>query len=736
VEINAIGSQSHSYPMKRIPISILALLALFSLGSSLSGQEVVTEHVTLELVAENNALIPGQKNTVAVRLKMDDHWHTYWANPGDSGLPTEIAWTLPEGITAGPIQWPAPQWIDYFEMVSYAYEGEVFLLVDLEVPGGFEATGQVDLAARVDFLVCKEACIPGGADLTLSLPISAEASAGPDQSRIQTTRKQSPAELPDWEMRVVDNGESFALSVLAPEGQSLDGREVTYFSLDGWIAPSKPRTSLAEGRVLTIVMPKTEYAPEEGKDQFQGVLVSDKPWDAAGDYQALAVSLTYSANEEVASWLASAGGGNTRILTGSNSDASSAGTSKGFITLLLFAVTGGLLLNLMPCVFPVLSIKVLGFVQQAGEDKSKVKIHGMVFTGGVIVSFWVLAGIFLALRSAGQEIGWGFHLQAPGFVAVLTSIIFLFGLNLSGVFEIGESLTGAGSDLQGKSGYSGSFFSGVLATLVATPCTAPFMGTAVGVIATLSAVKSMAIFTALAIGVALPYLILSFFPAFLNAMPRPGAWMETFKKALAFLLYGTVVWLAWVFGNQVGVNGMGALLMGLVIMGIAAWVWGYWGSLAKRKSVRTIAFVVALPLLCAGGYLQYWASGLEPPQIAMSSEKSDAINWQAYSPETVSAMVADGKTVYVDFTATWCLTCQVNKKVAFGSDEVIQYFKENDIVALKGDWTRRDPVISRELQRFKRNGVPTNIIYRPGGEDTLLPEVLTPGIVLDALREG
>ncbi len=718
--------------MKILLISVFVLFCFP--GLALHGKEVVTEHVTAELIAEKNALIPGQTNTVAVRMKMDDHWHTYWANPGDSGLPTEIKWTLPEGISAGPIQWPAPQWINYFDMVSYAYEGEILLLVDLEVSSEIVKGGSVDLAARVDFLVCKEACIPGSADLSLSLPVTTSAEPGADQAQIQSTRNQLPQRMAEWEMKVVDNGESFALSVLAPEGQSFEGREVTYFSLDGWVAPSKPRTSLAEGRVLTVVMPKTEYAPEEGKDRFRGVLVSEQPWDATGNYRALEVDLEYSANEEVASWLSSLGG--AEIMFDSSGEVGSVGSSKSFITLLLFASVGGVLLNLMPCVFPVLSIKVLGFVQQAGEDKAKVKVHGMVFTLGVLVSFWVLAGVFLALRSAGQEIGWGFHLQAPGFVAVLASIIFLFGLNLSGVFEIGESLTGAGSELQTKSGYPGSFFSGVLATLVATPCTAPFMGTAVGVIATFSAAKAMAIFTALALGVALPYLLLSFFPAFLKVMPRPGAWMETFKKALAFLLYGTVVWLAWVFGNQVGVNGMGALLMGLVIMGIAAWIWGNWGSLAKRKSVRVMALLVALPLLSAGGYLQYWASALEPPELSIGSGKTDGINWQAYSPETVSAMVAEGKTVYVDFTATWCLTCQVNKKVAFGSDEVIEYFEENGIVALKGDWTRRDPVITRELQRFNRNGVPTNIIYRPDGEDTLLPEVLTPGIVLDALRKG
>ena len=722
--------------MKRTHILVLAFTGLMSLSQPIFSKEVVTEHVTAELVSEKSALIPGQKNTMAVRMKMDDHWHTYWANPGETGLPTEITWTLPEGISAGPIQWPAPQWINYFDMVSYAYEGEIFLLVDLDVSRDFQAAGSVTLGAKVDFLVCKEACIPGGANLELSLPVAADAGPGSHEAEIQATRNELPQEFPEWEMKVVDNGASFGLSVMAPEGQTFEGREVTYFSLDGWVAPSKPRTSLADGRMLTIAMPKTEYEPEEGKDRFRGVLVSNPAWDANGSFGAMQVDLSYSSNDEVTTWLSS-----ENVVGSFDPASSSAGSGyqtpdRSFVVLIIFALAGGLLLNLMPCVFPVLSIKVLGFVQQAGEESSKVKFHGMVFTLGVLISFWVLAGVFLALRAAGEEIGWGFHLQAPGFVAVLASIMFLFGLNLSGVFEIGESLTGAGSELQTKSGYSGSFFSGVLATLVATPCTAPFMGTAVGVIATLSAVQSMAIFSALAFGVALPYLVLSFFPAFLKMLPRPGAWMETFKKALAFLLYGTVVWLAWVFGGQVGVNGMSALLLGLVFLGIAAWIWGSWGNLTKSKSVRVVAFVAAFPLLVVGGGIQYWAAGFDPPQLATASDsKASGIQWKPYSPETVSALVSEGKTVYVDFTATWCLTCQVNK-AAFGNDDVVQYFEENEVVALKADWTRRDPVITRELQKHGRNGVPTNIIYRPGKENRLLPEVLTPGIVLDALKEG
>ena len=261
------------------------------------------------------------------------------------------------------------------------------------------------------------------------------------------------------------------------------------------------------------------------------------------------------------------------------------------------------------------------------------------------------------------------------------------------------------------------------------------MGTALGIIITLSALQSMAIFTALALGVALPYLLLSFFPAFLKWLPRPGAWMESFKKALAFLLYATVVWLAWVFGNQVGVNGMAGLLLGLVFMGFAAWIWGSWGNFTKKKSVRQIALLVALPILLLGGWIQFEASGFEAPDEVVNSANSTGISWAAYSPETVNAMVADGKTVYVDFTAKWCLTCKINKKVAFGNDEVIQYFESNNIVALKGDWTRRDPVITRELQRVGRSGVPANIIYRPDGSSKLLPEVLTPAVVLGALKE-
>ncbi len=725
---------SHPYCMKSsfLPYFLFWLCLAF-VPCGLQSKAVRTDHAALELVSEWTSLVPGKTNAVAIRLEMEDHWHTYWANPGDSGLPPEIKWNLPQGIEAGEIQWPAPQWIELFELVSYGYEGEVMLLVDLQVDDSLAVGQSVDLAADVDFLVCEEVCIPGSAALELTLPVGDDPQPSTWKGQFDATRNQLPQSLPDYRLGVVDNGQSFALTVIAPDGMSFDGRKVTYFSLDGWVAASEPRTSLADGRVLTLVMPKSEFAPESGRDRFRGVLVTDEAWDGQNRFSSLQVDLPYSDPITVSGWITGIGG-NAALAPGSASPAAGP-PAIGFLTALLFAAVGGLILNLMPCVFPVLSIKVLGFVQQAGEEASKIKRHGLVFTIGVVVSFWILAGLLLILRAAGQEIGWGFQLQAPGFVAVLASLLFLFGLNLSGVFEIGESLTGAGGQLQAKSGYSGSFFSGVLATLVATPCTAPYMGTALTLAIFLPIYQSMLVFTTLALGMASPYLLLSYFPAFLRYLPRPGAWMESFKKGLAFLLYASVVWLAWVFGGQVGVTGMAVLLLGLLILGVAAWIWGNWGSFHRSKSARRWASLVALLFLIAGGYLQYWSTQFVGNEVEVASVDSPGITWGKFSPKAVDGSLADGKTVFVDFTASWCLTCQVNKKVAFSSDEVIRFFEENSIIPLKADWTSRNPTITQELQKLGRSGVPTNVIYRPDGSTTLLPEVLTPRIVLNAFNK-
>ncbi len=692
---------------------------------------VKSVHSEWELIAEKDGFTAGETQTIGIRVVLDKHWHLYWENAGDSGYTVTVEWTLPEGFEAGPVQYPAPGWLEMYGLVSYVYEGEAVFLVDITAPENLQAGQQIELGAYVDFLVCEEACIPGDAKLLLKTQAIEQSQNSEFYDSIAEAKTLLPIQSTDWKTAVVDNGQSFALTVVAPAGSSFNGEAFTYFSADGWVATTGARSVAAEGRVYTQLLPKSELQPVKNADRFRGVLVSE----SKKLFYALEVDVPFSSNEEVAALVEQLGVQNSGTSGGSGFAANNNLTLLG-ATLLAFV--GGLILNLMPCVFPVVSIKILGFVQQAGEDRKKIRNHGLVFASGVVLFFWVFAILVIVTRGLGDALSWGGLFQIPIVVAFVATVMFALGLNMSGVFEIGESLVGVGSGLQRKSGYSGSFFSGVLATLVATPCTAPFMAPALTFAYASPSVYTLIVFSALGAGLAAPYLFLSYFPAYLKILPKPGAWMETFKKSLAFLLYLAVVWLAWVFGSLVGVTGMAGLLLSLVVVGLGAWIWGKWGSLAKPKNTRLIAGVVVAIILGTGGFLQYVSSNQLPPLLAESSDSQindgSTIAWQKWSPEKVEQLVAEGKTVYVDFTATWCLTCQVNKKVAFTDKDVIAYFHDNGIVPLKGDWTRRDPIIKGELQKFGRTGVPTNIIYRPSGANTLLPEVLTPGVVLSAFE--
>jgi thiol:disulfide interchange protein len=429
-------------------------------------------------------------------------------------------------------------------------------------------------------------------------------------------------------------------------------------------------------------------------------------------------------------------------------DAGGGGLPPTLWLALGLAFLGGLLLNLMPCVFPVVSLKVLGFVKLAGERPAEVRRHGFSFAFGVLVAFWALAGLLLLLRHAGAELGWGFQLQSQGFIAFMTFLLFAIGLNLAGVFELGTSLGRLGNLAPRASGYTESALNGVLATIVATPCTAPFMGAALGFALTLSAAGSLLIFTSLAVGMAAPYVVLSLAPGLLRYLPRPGSWMETFKQALSFPLFATAAWLVWVFGHQAGVDGVLRLLLGLTLLGMAAWCWGRWGSAlnvarASRLTGRTAAaaflfvgFALAqgsAPLPAAGGGL---GSTMAAGPVGAGSDGA-RIQWEEFSAEAVSRHREAGRIVFVDFTAAWCLTCKVNERVALNVPEVVALVEDLDIAMLKADWTTRDPSITRALREFGRSGVPLYVVYSPDPFDAprLLPELLTPAIVIRALHE-
>lgn len=706
---------------RRLSLCLTLLLAVASSGVHARAATPQPAHVTASLVSADASVRPGTPLTVALRFLHDPHWHTYWLNPG-IGLPTSLNWKLPPGWSAGEIQWPAPILLrdPRGNIAGNGYEGETFLPLTLTPPPDLKPGGVVELKVDVDWLMCEAVCIPGSASLSLSLPVAGTPPApDPDWSeKIRATIAGLPRTDPAWTLTASRDAKTIALRV-TPAGPAPvhTPEKVHFFSVDQLVGFDVPQQVAPDGRggfVLTL-----RVAPEgpQNATRLLGVLTSETGWLPGGSLRGLAVDVPFSGA------LASTPSPNSKPPT----------PSSTLPATLLLALIGGLILNLMPCVFPVLGIKILGFINQAGNDRGRIIAHGLVFTLGVLVSFWALAGLLAVLRAGGGELGWGFQLQSPVFVYALAVVLLVFGLNLSGVFEFGLRATSVGSGLQAKSGYGGSFFTGVLATVVATPCSAPFLAPALGAALAVSTAESFVIFTAIALGLSTPYLLLSAFPQLVRVLPRPGAWMESFKQFMAFPLYATVGYLVWVLAAQTGDEGFLGVLFSLVLIAMAIWMYGRWNA-PGAPPARTRIGMVGLVVVGALGLWMGWprAAGSTAGQAQGAGE----ITWQPWSPETVAELRAKDRIVYVDFTARWCATCQTNKRLVFGSNEVLRLFAEKNIATLRADWTNRDPRITAELARYNRSAVPFNVIWIPGrNEPVILPELLTAGTVLDALRE-
>jgi thiol:disulfide interchange protein/DsbC/DsbD-like thiol-disulfide interchange protein len=696
--IASLGNMVILSPMKILRALFLLLAGLTAFGSAGHAQ------VEASLVSADQTIMPGEPFTVALRLQHDAHWHTYWLNPG-TGLATNITWHLPPGFTAGPIQWPAPVILKdrVGNVIGNGYEGDQFIPVTITPPADLTPGQSVALRAAVDWLMCEDVCMPGDANLELSLPVANEipATNGKLGERIDKVVAGLPVALDNWKVTASRKAKTITLTVKPAGDAGHTPIDLHFFADDNLVAYELPQTIKSDGAggfVLTL-----DISPDGPQDasRLVGVLTSQNGWRADGSLPGLRVEVPITAAPD----------------TAAVPDATTlAGT-------LLLAFVGGLILNLMPCVFPVLGIKILGFVNQAGSDRRKVMTHGLVFASGVLVSFWALASVLGVLRAGGQELGWGFQLQSPAFVFSLAVLLLVFALSMSGVFEFGLSATGVGSNLQMKSGFAGSFFTGILATVVATPCSAPFLAPALGAALALPVAQSFIVFTAIALGLALPYLLLSIFPSAVKVLPRPGAWMETFKQFMAFPLYATVGYLVWVLAGQVNESSMLMILLALVIVAMGVWFYGRWripGASAGRARFGLLA-----GLAVAG--LGVWTGWPHPPA-------TNDITWEEWSPAAVAKLRAENRLIYVDFTARWCATCQTNKKLVFGSDEVKRVFRERNVATLKADWTMQDPHITAELARYQRSAVPFNVIWLPGkAEPVILPELLTAGIVLDAL---
>ena len=707
----------------RVCVYLLTLL-LAAVIPVFSDGPVKTDYVTAELVSENTSIRSSTPFWVGVRLEMKPLWHTYWVNPGDSGLETRIDWNLPVGFEAGPIHWPYPERIVMEPLVNFGYERAVMLLVKITPPENLETGQEVTLEAQVAWLVCKEICLPGEATVRRSLAVR-DTPPEPDRGQAEAftrARAEWPARDTGWSMEARMDEETIRLSLMPPEEyDALQGEPFFFPHHQELIKHAAPQhwRQVNSGYTLDVSR-DTQFDHEP--DRLTGALVVEHGWRGPDSERALAVDVPMERVDRL------------EPVTAAERIGADAGI--GLLPAILFAFIGGLMLNLTPCVFPIISLKILGFVKQAGESRVMVAKHGLVFALGVLVLFWILAGALIALRAAGQQLGWGFQLQSPAFIVFITSLLFILALNLFGVFEVGMSWTGLDARVNTHSGLSGSFFTGALATIVATPCTAPFMGVALGYALTLSAAEALLIFTVLGIGMALPYVLLSIFPQWLQKLPKPGPWMVSFKQFMGFVLLAMVVGLIAVLGHQTGTVTVLHLLYGLFLMGLAAWLLGRWGELSRPIKTRVTARVVALVLIAVGLAYAWPDADAVHRAEGVETRPAGGMPWQEFSPERLEELRAEGQPVFINFTAAWCTSCQVNERIAFSNRRVIRRFDEMGIVPLKADWTLRDDTIATVLAGYGRSGVPTYVLYGHGRdrEPVFLPELLTPGLVLDALE--
>lgn len=693
-----LRSLLHIAALLLIALSAQCFAQLIEVGNGGPGP-VKAPHLTAELTSLAPQIAPGGKLEIGLVLTLEEHWHVYWINAGDSGEPPRIRWTLPKGFATGPMRFPPPGRIPYGPLMDYGYEDQVAFPVELTAERSVKP-GKAHLDAHVSWLVCANVCLPGKAHLGLDVnvvpgPLPDPPVVGALGQAIHSLPKPLPAR-----MSVSAVGGQKAIAVTLKTGEREE--DADFYPFDELVINNPAEQdveSLPDGIRITL-----ERAPDSTalpKTLHGLIKLSDKE---SYEFTTEVRPGTVAVSGDAAAGKLAKGIGASDI------------TAWGAIGL---AFVGGLILNLMPCVFPVLFLKGLALVNTSAEERVRQRLHGVVYTLGILFSFWLIVAVLLSLRAGGRELGWGFQLQSPGFVAVLASLMFFLALSLAGEFELGLSLTSAGGGLAQKSGFTGSFFTGVLATVVATPCMGPLMGAAVGFALAQPAWLTFVVFTALGLGLAAPYLAVSLQPQWTGLLPKPGAWMETLKQVTAVPLFATAIWLAWVYAHlypAAGVDRMTLLLAGFLVLAIAGWVLGRWPARWGSAVAAVALIVVALVL-------------------PLRTPKAPTLAWEAWTPESFAAARASGKPVFVDFTAAWCLSCKFNEAAVLRSADVESKLRDAHVRLLRADWTQYDPKITEQLASIGRSGVPTYVIYPPGGQAAadVLPELLSKDAVLKAL---
>lgn len=670
------------------------------------GDSPAEKHVSIRLLPEKTDVKGGETITVGIEQTIDEKWHTYWFNPGDSGTYARIKWGGVEKIDAAPIQWPIPKKLPIGPLMNFGYEEKVVLLQDVTLPAGLPE-GPQTITAEIDILVCHEICIPE----THQASFTINGGAIPADLSIQKAREFLPVEM-GWATTISEESGDLVVTIKTDTPSAFAKLESIDLYPEEWglILNGEKTKAAREGDILTLRHKRGERALSEVPVSKLVITYED----TAGNKKGFRVSTLAESSAPLGQ---------------------EDGNKVGIFKAILLALFGGLILNLMPCVFPVLSMKALSLVQLKDKDIAIARKHGIAYTLGILACFALIAGILIALKAGGTQVGWGFQLQHPVIILFLSYLFFLLGLNLAGYFEIDFGLSNVGHKLTAKEGVSGSFFTGVLATLVATPCTAPFMGVAMGYALTQPAYISLLVFMSLGLGLALPYLAMTFIPAVRHILPKPGLWMEKLRQFLAFPMFASACWLLWVLSQQISHMGQFAALLGMLAL-----VFGLW--LLKQKPAKKFWKILTLALALASfGFTLSTFFGLHQTKAAIV-ERVDALqNWEDFSRPLLEQYLEGDDPVFVNMTAAWCITCKVNEKVALSIDSTEKLFKDKGIKYLKGDWTNQNPAITNYLEEYGRSGVPIYVYYGPRNKETgarpqpsVLPQILTPSIVENALN--